>query len=139
MTGSSENGPASNFSASLDSIDTRTAAGRLVLNVLMSVAQWERETIGERTTAAMQYKRSQGERVGKVPYGYDLAADGVHLVANEAEQVVLAIIMGLRKDGLSLRAIAAELTRQQIPTKERGTKWSHATVQRIVQRVAVAA
>ena len=69
-----------------DSIDTRTAAGRLVLNVLMSVAQWERETIGERTTAAMQYKRSKNERVGKVPFGYDLAADGVQLIPNEVEQ-----------------------------------------------------
>ena len=32
-----------------DSIDTRTAAGRMVLNILMSVAQWEREAIAERT------------------------------------------------------------------------------------------
>ena len=31
-----------------DSIDTRTAAGRMVLNILLSVAQWEREAIGER-------------------------------------------------------------------------------------------
>lgn len=35
-----------------EQIDTRTAAGRLVLNVLGSVAQWERETIGERTAEA---------------------------------------------------------------------------------------
>ena len=35
-----------------DSIDTTTAGGRLVLNVLLSVAQWEREAIGERTRAA---------------------------------------------------------------------------------------
>src|SRR4051812_42961505 len=47
-----------------DSIDTRTAAGRLVLNVLMSVAQWERETIVERTRDAMAHKRTRSERVG---------------------------------------------------------------------------
>ena len=39
-----------------EQIDTRTAAGRLVLNVLASVSQWERETIGERTSAAMRAK-----------------------------------------------------------------------------------
>ena len=117
-----------------DSIDTRTAAGRLVLNVLMSVAQWERETIGERTTAALQYKKTQGQRVGTVPYGFDLAGDGIALIANAAEQRVPAIILGLRADGLSLRAIAAELTRREIPTKERGTVWSHTTIQRIVNR-----
>jgi len=32
-----------------EQIDTRSAAGRLVLNVLASVSQWEREAIGERT------------------------------------------------------------------------------------------
>ena len=39
-----------------DQIDTRTAAGRLCLNVLMSVAQWEREAIGERTSTALRQK-----------------------------------------------------------------------------------
>lgn len=34
-----------------EQIDTRSAAGRLVLNVLASVSQWEREAIGERTAA----------------------------------------------------------------------------------------
>ena len=63
-----------------DSIDTRTAAGRLVLNVLMSVAQWERETIGERTKDALQHKIRKGERCGKVRFGYTLAEDGVGLV-----------------------------------------------------------
>jgi DNA invertase Pin-like site-specific DNA recombinase len=38
-----------------DSIDTRTAAGRLVLNVLTSVAQWEREATGERTRDALAH------------------------------------------------------------------------------------
>jgi len=41
-----------------DSIDTRTAAGRLVLHVLGAVSQWEREATGERTREALQHKRS---------------------------------------------------------------------------------
>ena len=60
-----------------DQIDTRTASGRLVLNVLMSVAQWEREATGERTRDALQHKITKGERVGKVPFGFDLADDGM--------------------------------------------------------------
>jgi DNA invertase Pin-like site-specific DNA recombinase len=43
-----------------EQVDTRTAAGRLVLNVLASVAQWEREATGERTSAAMRYKAASG-------------------------------------------------------------------------------
>ena len=47
-----------------DSLDTRSAAGRLVLNIMVSVSQWEREAIGERTRDAMRHKRAKGERVG---------------------------------------------------------------------------
>jgi len=47
-----------------DAIDTRTAAGRLVLNVLGSVAPWERETIGERTAEALAHKKAQGHKPG---------------------------------------------------------------------------
>lgn len=122
-----------------DSIDTRTAAGRLVLNVLMSVAQWERETIGERTHDALQHKRRQGERVGAVPFGYDLAADGVGLVPNAGEQAVLARIAELRALGRSSRQIAAELSRQGFATKQGKTQWQHTSVERILKRQAVAA
>src|SRR5262249_37494924 len=70
-----------------EQVDRRTAAGRLVLNVLASVAQWEREATGERTAAAMQHKAAQGEYTGgDVPYGYRIARDGVHLEQDEDEQ-----------------------------------------------------
>ena len=45
-----------------DSLDTRSAAGRLVLNIMVSVSQWEREAIGERTRDAMRHKRALGQR-----------------------------------------------------------------------------
>jgi DNA invertase Pin-like site-specific DNA recombinase len=93
-----------------EQIDTRSAAGRLVLNVLASVSQWEREAIGERTASAMQHKAEQGEYTGGVPpYGFRVDDDGVHLVSVEAEQAVLAVARELRLAGLSLRAVAREL------------------------------
>lgn len=119
-----------------DSIDTRTAAGRLVLNVLMSVSQWEREAIGERTKDALAYKKSMGERVGKVPFGFDLASDGIALVSNADEQRTIGIIHQLKADGYSLRSIAEELTRQGIITKEGNAKWAHTAVSRILLRAA---
>jgi DNA invertase Pin-like site-specific DNA recombinase len=118
-----------------DSIDTRTAAGRLVLNVLLSVAQWERETIGERTKAALRYKMSRQERVGKIGYGYYLADDAKTLVKHPAEQETISIIHTLKQSGYPLRAIANELSNRGITTKEGKAKWSHATVQRILARL----
>jgi DNA invertase Pin-like site-specific DNA recombinase len=91
-----------------DQIDTRTAAGRLVLNVLMSVSQWEREAIGERTSTAMQYLRAQGRYTGgKTPFGYDLVNG--ELVQREDELETAREARRLRAGGLSLRAISGRL------------------------------
>lgn len=77
-----------------DNIDTTSAAGRLVLNVLVSVSQWEREAIGERTSTALQHLRRQGVKMGRAPYGWRYSqqtdADGRRvLVRVEAEQAVI--------------------------------------------------
>ena len=119
-----------------DAIDTRTAAGRLVLNVLITVAQWERETIGERTKEALRHKINSRQRVGKVRFGFDLAPDGMTLVENPAEQQTLAFMRNLRAAGRTLRQIAAELTARQIPTKERKPRWTHTAVAYILARAA---
>ena len=107
-----------------ESLDTGTAAGRLVLNIMVSVSQWEREAIGERTKDAMRHKRSKGERVGTVPFGYRLASDGIELEADAAEQDILSRIQGMRAAGHTLRQIADELNRQGYTTR-RGTAWRH--------------
>jgi site-specific DNA recombinase len=121
------------FSVS-DSIDTRTAAGRMVLNIMMTVAQWERETIVERTVGAMAFMRSRGERIsGRLPYGSDLAADGRTLVDNPAELVVLAEAHRRHAEGWSLRRIAADFEARGVPTKT-GRPWSHSTVQALLRR-----
>ena len=109
-----------------DQIDTRSAAGRLVLNVLASVSQWEREAIGERTAAAMAHKRSRNEFCGgRIPYGWALDADGVRLAPRADEQKVIRLARELREAGLSLRKVGAELERRGILTRA-GKSW-HAT------------
>jgi len=121
-----------------DNIDTRTAAGRLVLNVLGSVAQWERETIGERTAEAMAHKREQGERTSlHAPYGFQIAADGKTLVADEGEQALLGAIRDARSRGLSQRAIVADLERRGFTTRK-GTPIGLTQVQRCMQHARVA-
>lgn len=122
-----------------DSIDTRTAAGRLVLNVLLSVAQWERETTGERTREALRHKIRNGERCGKIRFGYNLAADGKTLLPNLAEQQAIGLMIDLRAAGYTLRQIAATLTQQNILTKEGATAWTHTAVSRILDRQQKAA
>ena len=105
-----------------DSLDTRSAAGRLVLNIMVSVSQWEREAIGERTRDAMSHKRAKGERIGTVPFGFRMAEDGTLLEEDPAEQDVLGRIRQLKAAGRTMREIADELNRQGYTTR-RGTAW----------------
>ena len=99
-----------------EQIDTRSAAGRLVLNILASVSQWERETIAERTRDAMRHKQANGEYIGgAAPYGFQLVNG--ELVADAAEQGVIQQARELRDSGLSLAAVAKELTRNGIQSR----------------------
>jgi len=116
-----------------DYIDTRTATGRMILSMQIVIAQWERETIGERTKAALQHKIKNGQRVGSILFGFDLAADGKMLVPNEGEQATIRLMVRLRDAGYSYRAIAAELDDRGIKTKE-GSAWLPASVRRVLVR-----
>ncbi|MCP3959252.1 MAG: recombinase family protein [bacterium] len=118
-----------------ESLDTGTAAGRLVLNVMASVAQWERETIAERTREALQSMKARGERVGTISFGYRLAADGVHLEEDRDEQAVLSTLRELRAAGYTLRAIADELNAQGFTTR-RGSAWRHQYVANVLKAAA---
>ena len=113
-----------------EQINTKNAAGRLVLNVLVSVAQWERETICERTSDALQAKKARGEKTGgNIPFGFEVVSG--KLIENEAEQAVIEKIKELRANGLSLRKIADRLNEEGIGTKT-GKQWNATQISRIV-------
>ncbi len=114
-----------------EQIDTSTAAGRMVLNLLTSVAQWERETIGERTQDALRAKKARGERTGAVPYGFRLAADGIHLESVPAEQEVITEARRLHHAGQGFRAIARELERRGFVSRA-GSMFAAQQVKRLV-------
>lgn len=117
-----------------NAIDTTSAAGRFMLVVLAGAAEMERNLTRERTRSALAVKRANGQRTGTVPFGYDLAGDGVRLIANGQEQDVIAEIEAMRARGATLKKIAATLTDRAIPTKTGKTQWSHSTVVSILNR-----
>ena len=99
-------------------------------------SEFERKLIGWRTKNALQAKLSRNERVGPVRYGYQLAADGIHLEPNPEEQEILQKIKEMRnkKYPISLRRIASRLNAEGI--KNRGRDWSFLTVYDCVKKVA---
>jgi site-specific DNA recombinase len=117
-----------------EKIDTASAMGRFVFRLLASLGELEREQIAERTRAALQHKRSKGERVGRhIPIGYDLADDGVTLEANADEQAAINRMVQLRRDGMGYHRIAKRLTEEGHRPK-RAKAWSAATVHRVLNR-----
>lgn len=119
-----------------ESVDTTTAAGRLVLTVLGALATWERETIAERTSEALRHLSAQGVKMGREGYGwrYTEAQDGEgrRVVEDVPEERAAAQrAAALRAEGLTLRAIAERLTVEGIGTK-RGGRWHAKTVRSLI-------
>jgi DNA invertase Pin-like site-specific DNA recombinase len=100
---------------------------------MTAVSQWEREAIGERTRDAMRHKKSNGQRVGNIAYGFRLGPDGAHLEPDPQEQQVLRAIRDLRAGRCTLRGIAAELNARGWRTR-RASAWRLEHVARIVGR-----
>lgn len=95
-----------------EQVDTRSAAGRMVLNIIASISQWEREAIGERTADAMRHMRERGEYTGgAAPLGFCRATAGglTAVLLDPREQETIAEIRDLRARGMTVRAIAAQL------------------------------
>jgi len=112
-----------------EQIDTRSASGRLVLNVLASVSQWEREAIGERTAAVKQSMKANGLYCGGlVPYG-QMLING-QLVTNPQEQAIITRAKTLKSEGHSLRTIATMFSQEGLKTRK-DTDFSHVLVSRM--------
>jgi site-specific DNA recombinase len=115
-----------------EALDTGSAAGRLFLNIMVSVSQWEREAIGERTRDAMRHKKANLQFIGNAPYGYRLAEDRKHVEPDAAEQAILRKILSARRCGKSLRVIALNLNRRGLKTRS-GSPWRFEYVARVAK------
>ena len=115
-----------------DSLDTGSASGRLVLNIMCSVSQWEREAISERTCVALAKLRSQGKMTGKPRYGWRSVGKGLPVVQDYEEQENIGTIRLMRSDGHSFRKIA-EWLNQHKSTVRSGALWTVNDVQRVVK------
>lgn len=124
------------FSVS-DAIDTRSAGGKLMLNVLMSVAQWEREAISERTTEALRELQRQGVTMGAAPYGWRYSdvpdAQGHRcLVEVPKEQAAIRRVVELYKADTPITDLRRMLSAEGWPA--RGAKWHRRTIYRVLVR-----
>lgn len=96
-------------------VDLDTAEGRLVRDLLARIAQWRREETAEKTREALARLRKEG---GGTP---------------RLEGKAAARVLALSRSGLSLREVAAQLTKEKVPTLK-GGDWAAETVRRVIAR-----
>jgi site-specific DNA recombinase len=93
--------------------NTATSMGRLVLNVLLSFAQFEREIIAERTRDKVAATRRKGKWAGGTPLlGFDLDPRGGRLLVNDEEAARVRAIFALYLEYESLLPVVQELERR---------------------------
>lgn len=110
-------------------VDTTTAAGELVANVMVSVGQWERRVISERTKIGLAQKKREGVRIGRP------RADQQDARPQERERLERALprLRALRAEGQSFRKIAAALNDEGIAGIQ-GGRWHDRSVRLALQR-----
>jgi site-specific DNA recombinase len=103
--------------------NTATSMGRLILNVLLSFAQFEREIISERTRDKIAATRRKGKWAGGHPVlGYDVEPNGFKLIVNPTEAERVREIFKLYLKYESLLPVVQELERRKWSNKRWKTR-----------------
>lgn len=124
-------------SAAGEGTENDDPASVLMRTLIDAFAEYEKNLIGARTSAALAAKKARGEKTGgDIPFGFNLASDGRHLTPDASEQEAVAIIAELKRRGYTLRQIGAELEARGVRTKNGKTAWHPQVVARIAGRAA---
>lgn len=100
-------------------------------------AQAYLESLRKNTIRALAVKKARNERVGSIPFGFQLMADGVHLEPHPGEHHTLLRILDLRREGFGGRRIAAVLTSEG--HQPRGSSWNPGNLQVLADRLVLEA
>ncbi|MFD2215335.1 recombinase family protein [Metabacillus endolithicus] len=98
-----------------ENFDTGSPIGRLVVQLMASIAEMERNTLSENVKLGMKQRALEGSWNGGVIFGYDSIEK--ELVINKEEAKVVKLIYTLYSQGKGLKAIANQLNKNGYRTK----------------------
>ncbi|HTB12983.1 MAG TPA: recombinase family protein [Bryobacteraceae bacterium] len=111
-------------------ISSGSAMGRMMLTMLAGFAEFERNLIAERTSAALSHKKRHLQVFNHEPFGF--RRQGVALVMIPEEQAIVSRVKQLRAAGVSLAGIAGQLNDAGVNTKRTGGKWHPSTIKNVL-------
>jgi site-specific DNA recombinase len=112
-----------------ESFDTSTSAGKLSLQVLGAVAEFERERIRERVRDNLMSLARQGKLISKASYGYSVV-DG-DLEVNIEESLIVKNVFKWTLEGIGPLQIAGRLNKMGIMSKN-GKVWDEKVIRRML-------
>ena len=111
------------FASATQPLDTSTSAGKLMLNMLLSFAQFERELISERTISTLEQRAKDGKwRGGWIPFGYDYDFEKQTLIVNKKESEGVKLMFERWVEGKRLYEIKEEVDSKGLKNKTRTIK-----------------
>ncbi|ONH61410.1 hypothetical protein CcI49_07510 [Frankia sp. CcI49] len=122
------------FRSATEPFDTGNATGRMIIQILGVIAEFERALIIDRVINGMEVKASLGQwQGGSRPYGYQIDPNTDHLTVDPVEApIVRRIFTEYVNDRLGSQAIARKLTSDGLRTKT-GLPWSPAAILTILR------
>jgi DNA invertase Pin-like site-specific DNA recombinase len=121
-----------------ESLDTSTASGRMVVQILGVMAEFERAQLSERTAGALAHKRRNRQVYGHAPFGF--RREGDSLTEDSQEQWALSVARRMRVEGASLRRVAEWLEGNGFSPSQGGQAWRKQTVAQVLgSRIAAEA
>ncbi|MCA9540532.1 MAG: recombinase family protein, partial [Myxococcales bacterium] len=112
-----------------EGFDTSTAAGTLMVNLIISMAQWEREAASERLKTKFANARRRGLYTGgRPPFGYRVEQQRLVVEPAEAEVLRAAFAALARGDGFT--AAAQQLNARGWTTRE-GRAWTRQRLEKM--------
>jgi len=109
------------------------AEGELFLRIAAGIARLQQTTRSEHVQAAVAQKKARGERVGTIPFGWQLDVDGRTLIPNPAERALAQRAGAMQCAGIPVRKIAAILSGEGFTTRH-GTPITRSTVHQMIQK-----
>jgi DNA invertase Pin-like site-specific DNA recombinase len=84
-----------------DGVDTSTSTGRMVAGILMSIAEYERELVRERTVLKLEHARKSGRKFGQpAKLNGDQAALARRMKANGETAATICETLGIGRTTL---------------------------------------
>ncbi|CEQ16302.1 MULTISPECIES: recombinase family protein [Peptostreptococcaceae] len=128
------------FRSLTENFETETPSGKLQLNIMGAIGEFERETIAENIKLGMGAKARLGEWCGGVVLGYDIVeipSDGkkrksTKLQINEREANTVRRIFDLYSQGYGYKAVVNRVNKEGYKTK-RNNEFAVATVKEILK------